>query len=137
MPVWSIFYALSGYNNHLSQKKLFCLIKIQLIFVTTLIVWILILCNICSSPSCPEGFKVSSYNLNHVIWFSFEQDTIQKPLFSYFLQGWVQHISILALFWSWLSEKTVDLPLFAFLLLESLPTDIQCLEYYALPSKQL
>ena len=89
MPVWSIFYVLSGYNNHLSQKKLFCHIKIQLIFVTTLIVWILILHNIFHSPSCPEGFKVSFYNLNHVILFSFEQDTIQKPLFSYFLQEWV------------------------------------------------
>jgi hypothetical protein len=82
-----IFYVLSGYNNHLSQKKI--ILPYQNSF------------NICNhpyglninitlhSPSCPEGFKVSFYNLNHVIWFSFEQDTIQKPLFSYFLQGQV------------------------------------------------
>ena len=73
MLVWSVFYVLPGNNNHLSQNKIFCYIKIQPMFATSFKVSILILCNIYPLPSCPEGFKVFSYNLNHAIWLSFEQ----------------------------------------------------------------
>ena len=87
MLLHSVSYAISAYNNHFPPKKKFGHVKIWPHVNNHFALWISILHNMLCIPSCLEGLKVLFYSWNHVIWSSFELDTVQKPLFSYFLQG--------------------------------------------------
>src|SRR6202167_3840331 len=72
------------------KKNYLTMLKFCIMLITTLALQISILHNIFSIPSCSECQKVSFYSWNHVIWSSFEQDTVPKPMFPYFFGGLVQ-----------------------------------------------
>ena len=71
-------------------KNYLTMLKFGLMLITTLALLISILHHIFTIPSCSECQKVSFYGWNHVIWSSFEQDTVPKPTFPYFFGGLVQ-----------------------------------------------
>ena len=79
------------------NKNYLAMLKFDLMLITTLAFQISISHNIFCIPSCPECQKVLFYSWNHVIWSSFDQDTVQKPTFPYFLppqvlNGWFKHL---------------------------------------------
>ena len=67
-----------------TKKYNLTMLKFGLMLITTLALRISISHNIFSVPSCSEFQTVLFYNRNHMIWSSFEQDTVKKPTFPYF-----------------------------------------------------
>ena len=100
----SVFYVLSAYDNHFSQKNYLTMLKFGLMLITTLALWTSILHNIFSIPSCSEFQTVLFYNRNHMIWSSFEQDTVKKTHISILLvvtSTYHNWLCRLAYIWTW------------------------------------